>query len=115
MNYLELEAFFFPDANGSATLFSATLVLVGSRTSYDQQMTRLTVASNRTQPLVTLYSTQATKMYYSGWNLVLTLVVALLCGESEGLWPFTSVHAALDSPGNVYPDTNAKRVAIIGT
>jgi len=55
------------------------------------------------------------KMYYSGWNLVLTLIIALLCGESKGIWPFTSVHAALDSQDTVYPDANAKRVAIIGT
>lgn len=54
-------------------------------------------------------------MYYSGWNLVLTLVVALLCGESKGIWPFTSVHAALDSQDILYPDASAKRVAIIGT
>ena len=53
-------------------------------------------------------------MNYSGWNLVLTFVVALLFGESRGIWPFTSVEAALDAPDNVYPDTNARRVAIIG-
>jgi hypothetical protein len=55
------------------------------------------------------------KMYYLGWNLVLTLIVALLCGESKGIWPFTSVHASLDSQDIVYPDATAKRVAIIGT
>ncbi|PMD67362.1 Prenylcysteine oxidase [Hyaloscypha bicolor E] len=54
------------------------------------------------------------KMYYSGCNLVLTLIVALLCGQSKGIWPFTSVHATPDSQDIVYPDANAKRVAIIG-
>jgi hypothetical protein len=54
------------------------------------------------------------KMYYSGCNLVLALIVALLCGQSKGIWPFTSVHATPDSQDIVYQDTNAKRVAIIG-
>jgi hypothetical protein len=45
---------------------------------------------------------------------VLTLVVALLCGHSQGIWPFTSVNATLDSQDIVYPDANAKRIAIIG-
>jgi hypothetical protein len=54
------------------------------------------------------------KMYYSGCNLVLALIVALLCGQSKGIWPFTSVHATPDSQDIVYPDANAKRVAIIG-
>jgi hypothetical protein len=53
--------------------------------------------------------------YTSGWNVVLTLFVALLCGQSKALWPFTSVHAAIDAQDNVYPDASAKRVAIIGT
>jgi len=57
---------------------------------------------------------QATKMYYSGWNLVLTLVIALFCGESNGIWPFSSVYASIDAQEHLYPDASAKRVAIIG-
>jgi prenylcysteine oxidase/farnesylcysteine lyase len=55
-------------------------------------------------------------MYNSGWTLVLALVFALLCGQSKGFWPFSSisVHAATDAQDIVYPDGNAKRVAIIG-
>lgn len=54
-------------------------------------------------------------MFYTrGWNLVLALCVALLCGESKAIWPFTSVHAAIDAQDNVYSDNQAKRVAIIG-
>jgi prenylcysteine oxidase / farnesylcysteine lyase len=53
-------------------------------------------------------------MYNSTWNLVLALVFALLCGQSKGIWPFSSVHAATDAQDVVYPDSNAKRVAIIG-
>jgi hypothetical protein len=53
-------------------------------------------------------------MYYSGWNLVLTLIIALFCGESNGIWPFSSVYAATDAQEHVYPDASAKRVAIIG-
>jgi prenylcysteine oxidase/farnesylcysteine lyase len=55
-------------------------------------------------------------MYNSGWTLVLALVFTLLCGQSKGFWPFSSisVHAATDAQDIVYPDGNAKRVAIIG-
>jgi len=54
-------------------------------------------------------------MYNSGWTLVLALVFTLLCGQSEGFWPFSSisVHAAT-AQDIVYPDGSAKRVAIIG-
>jgi prenylcysteine oxidase/farnesylcysteine lyase len=45
---------------------------------------------------------------------VTALTFALLCSQSEGIWPFSSVHAATDAQGNVYPDANSKRIAIIG-
>jgi prenylcysteine oxidase/farnesylcysteine lyase len=52
---------------------------------------------------------------YSGWNLLLTLVLALICGHSNAfIWPF-SVFAAADTQEHVYADANAKRIAIIGT
>jgi len=54
---------------------------------------------------------------YARWNLVLSLslLVAFLCGQSNGLWPFT-FHAAAEAPEAepLYPDSNAKRIAIIG-
>lgn len=47
---------------------------------------------------------------------MLVLVFTLLCGQSKGFWPFSSisVHAATDAEDIVYLDRNAKRVAIIG-
>jgi hypothetical protein len=52
---------------------------------------------------------------YARWNLVLSLIVTFLCGQSNGLWPFT-FHAAAEAPElePLYPDSNAKRIAIIG-
>jgi prenylcysteine oxidase/farnesylcysteine lyase len=52
---------------------------------------------------------------YAGWNFVLSLIVAFLCGQSNGLWPF-SIHAAAQAPRPepVYPNSSAKRIAIIG-
>jgi hypothetical protein len=50
---------------------------------------------------------------YGGWNLVLSLIFAALCGQSIGFWPF-DVLAAKDGPDNVYENSNAKRIAIIG-
>ena len=51
----------------------------------------------------------------SGWNLVFALVFALLCGQSNGfIWPFSSVYVATDAQDHIYPDANAKRIAIIG-
>lgn len=51
---------------------------------------------------------------FAGWNLVLTLLIASLIGQSHGFWPFT-VSAETDAPDTVYPDAGAKRIAIIGT
>lgn len=56
---------------------------------------------------------------YSGWTSVLTLVLSLLCRQTYGFWPFTGsftlhVHASTDAPDIIYPDSNAKRIAIIG-
>jgi prenylcysteine oxidase/farnesylcysteine lyase len=52
---------------------------------------------------------------YARWNLLLSLIVAFLCGQSNGLWPFT-FHVAAEAPEAepLYPDSNAKRIAIIG-
>ncbi|TAQ89870.1 hypothetical protein B7494_g1796 [Chlorociboria aeruginascens] len=56
---------------------------------------------------------------YIGWKLVLTFVIALLSGESLGIWPFHSfsqfsVHATTDVLEPQYADPLAKRIAIIG-
>jgi prenylcysteine oxidase / farnesylcysteine lyase len=53
-------------------------------------------------------------MYNSGWNLVFALIFALLCGQTRGIWPFSSVHAAADAQDTVYLDANARRIAVIG-
>jgi len=52
---------------------------------------------------------------YPGWNPVLTLLLSLtvLPGAIAGFWPF-KVSATTDIPDYVYPDSNAKRIAIIG-
>ncbi|KAH7369965.1 Prenylcysteine lyase-domain-containing protein [Rhexocercosporidium sp. MPI-PUGE-AT-0058] len=50
---------------------------------------------------------------FAGWNLVLTLLITSLVGQSHGFWPFT-VSATTDAPDTVYADAGAKRIAIIG-
>lgn len=50
---------------------------------------------------------------YTGWNLVISLVLIALCGQSLGFWPF-DVLAAKDGPDTVYENSKAKRIAIIG-
>jgi hypothetical protein len=50
---------------------------------------------------------------------VLSVILTSLYGQSIAFWPFTSftvqVQASTDAPEHIYPDANAKRVAIIGT
>jgi hypothetical protein len=50
---------------------------------------------------------------YGGWNLVVLLIFAAFCGQSIGFWPF-DVLAAKDGTEDVYGNSNAKRIAIIG-
>lgn len=50
---------------------------------------------------------------YRGWNLILPLLLTTLLGQSLGFWPF-DVLAAKNGPDDVYENSNAKRIAIIG-
>ncbi len=54
---------------------------------------------------------------YKGWTLVLTLVVALLCDQIHGIWwPFIpNAAAAVPELDQIYPDSSARRIAVIGT
>lgn len=56
---------------------------------------------------------------YSGWSYIFTLLFTSMCGQTFGYWPFKfkslQVQASTDAPEIIYPDANAKRIAIIGT
>ena len=50
---------------------------------------------------------------YPGWHLVLIIILSILCVQCSAFWPF-SVHAAKSASESLYPNTNARRIAIIG-
>jgi hypothetical protein len=49
---------------------------------------------------------------FADWNLVLTVIIAVFCGQSIGFWPFDA--SAANVPDYVSEESNAKRIAIIG-
>lgn len=50
---------------------------------------------------------------YAGWNLVVTLILTSLYGQSFGFWPF-NVLASKDNPDTIHDSAKGRRIAIIG-
>ncbi len=50
---------------------------------------------------------------YSGWNLVIQLLVAFLCGQSYGFWPLTTA-TTTNVATEGHEDPHVNRIAVIG-